>query len=302
MTIPRRAEAWAPVRLFVLAGFAILATATGAGAQALSSSDGGSATSAGSSRWFPDRALIPDLFGPRDPAVKAQFLHVFEDPSAYHEGPAGEVALGSALPVLRLAGSDDDHATVLGLEAGVFARFTLKILQRELVATDWVFAVPLIRHIGPHWIRVGFFHTSSHLGDEYANRFDTAGANVSRDAAEVVAHVRVTSAFAAYAGSRYAYNVHPWTTLPWSVRVGAELVPPESGYEISRFHLVVDAELDQNWGWAPRVAAQLGFWLPPVGGRRRIRTNLELLTGPSPLGQFQGRHTTQLGFGFAAWP
>jgi hypothetical protein len=55
----------------------------------------------------------------------------------------------------------------------------------------------------------------------------------------------------------------------------------------------VDLQLEQDLGWDPRLAAQAGIWLPPAQGRP-IRLALELLTGPSPMGQFHGRPTTHV--------
>ncbi|UCF41775.1 MAG: hypothetical protein JSW43_05475, partial [Gemmatimonadota bacterium] len=59
----------------------------------------------------------------------------------------------------------------------------------------------------------------------------------------------------------------------------------------------IDAQLEQDTSWDPRLTLQTGVWLPRLAGRRAIRLSLELLTGPTPLGQFQGLHTTQLALG-----
>ena len=41
--------------------------------------------------------------------------------------------------------------------------------------------------------------------------------------------------------------------------------------------------------------AQGGTWLPEVGSRRTLMLALVALSGPSPLGQFNGLSTTQIG-------
>ena len=63
----------------------------------------------------------------------------------------------------------------MGIEAAAFARFGLQVLGRELIATDWVFAVPVVWHRAGGWIRFRYYHTSSHMGDEYARRFEDPG-------------------------------------------------------------------------------------------------------------------------------
>jgi hypothetical protein len=240
---------------------------------------------------------MPDLVaGPRDPVTKAQLLYVSDNPNAFDEGAEAEVALGVTLPVYLLSGSSARDGLTVGVEAAVFARFGLQVIQRELIATDWVFAVPLVRHVGNHWFRVRYYHTSSHLGDEYSRRFQVEGVNFARDAVDALSHLQLTPVLAVHSGVGWSYNVHPEDSRRWAVRLGVEteflrgraLLP----------YLTMDALMDQDNGWAPRQAIQLGVWLPKIRDRRSLRAGVELLTGPSPLGQFQGRHTTQLGLGF----
>ncbi|MGD2069568.1 MAG: DUF1207 domain-containing protein, partial [Gemmatimonadota bacterium] len=120
------------------------------------------------SRFFPSRSLLPDLMaGPRDPVVAIRALYLTSDPTAYRDGFGTEVSLAATLPLVRLRGSSRDDALVLGVEAATFARFSLEVTQRELVNTDWVFTLPLVQRFRGGWVRMRYYHTSSHLGDEY---------------------------------------------------------------------------------------------------------------------------------------
>ena len=179
-------------------------------------------------------------------------------------------------------------------EAAAFARFALQVLQRELVATDWVFAVPLIWHHQSGWTRVRFYHSSSHMGDEYSRRFGDAGVDFSRDALEVLSFRRPFQRMGAWAGVRYGYNVKPEDDRRWILRFGAQLEAlPDAGLFLP--FLAADAELDQEAGMRPRVEVRAGAWLPRLGDRRAIRISLVALNGPTPLGQFGFRPTTQIG-------
>lgn len=244
--------------------------------------------------FFPDRALLPDLLaGPRDPVTKAELLLVTDNPNRFGDGVEAEVAVGVSLPVLQLRGSPGGGRLVAGLEVAAFARFGLQVVERELVATDWVFAAPVVWRRKDHWLRLAYYHTSSHLGDEYSRRFEEEGVNFARDAVETVWYLRLLPALGAYGGARYAVNVHPEDSKRWVLRGGAEVRGP--GFEGSwQPYVALDVQTEQDNTWEPRWHLQAGTWFARIRGRRALRAALGLLAGPSPLGQFQGLHTTQL--------
>ncbi|MFH1765984.1 MAG: hypothetical protein ABIF09_17500, partial [Gemmatimonadota bacterium] len=94
---------------------------------------------------FPDRSLMPALLaGPRDPITSASLFIVGPNPNAYGRGVEVEVSIGTTLPILLLAGRPGEDQVVVGIEAAAFARFGLQLLERELIASDWVFAVPVL--------------------------------------------------------------------------------------------------------------------------------------------------------------
>ena len=255
-----------------------------------------------SPRLFPDRALLPALFaGARDPMVKGEFVFVTDNANAFGNGVESEVSLGNALPIWRLGGHSTSDAVVLGVEAAVFARFGLQVLQRELIATDWVLAVPLVWHRGSHWVRLGYYHTSSHLGDEYARRFDVEGVNFARDAADALGLVQLIPIAGVYAGVRWAYNVHPEDSGRWTLRAGMQLGRTEGARALLPYG-TVDVEVEDDTDWSPRAHVQAGVWLPEVGGRRMLRLGVGFMTGPTPLGQFRSERTTQLTLGVSGSP
>ncbi len=246
-------------------------------------------------RLFPPRSLMPTvLAGPREPVSSATLMGVFRNPNAHGPGVEAEVSLGLTFPVFLLAGTPEENPVVLGMEAAAFARFGLQVLERELVATDWLFAVPVVWHHDNGWTRLRFYHSSSHMGDEYARRFQEPGIDFSRDAAEVFLFRRPSPVMGGWVGARYGYNVHPQEDRRWVLRAGGQLEAlPDAGRFLP--FLAADIEWDQEADMRPRVEVQLGAWLPGQEGRRTVRVSLILLTGPSPLGQFRFRPTTQIG-------
>lgn len=247
--------------------------------------------------FLPDDTRLPVLLaGARDPVASARLLGVVRNPNRLGEGVEAEVSLGTAVPVLLLRGDGGSGPVMVGMEAAVFARFGLQIVERELVATDWVFAVPVVWYRSWGWLRFRYHHTSSHMGDEYSRRFEDRGVNFSRDAADLFALFELSEAVEAYGGIRYGYNVKPEDSRRWVWRGGAQIESPLGGRGL-RPYLAADVEWDEDAGPDPRLDFRVGTWLPVGPGRRALRLDLGVLTGPSPLGQFQGGGTTQVSIG-----
>mgnify|MGYP001812745139 FL=1 len=244
---------------------------------------------------FPPAESMPVLLaGPRNPVNSASLLGVLRNPNAHGRGVEAELSIGSALPVFLIGGTSEAPTVVLGIEAVAYARFALQVLQRELVSTDWVFAVPLFWHRPEGWFRFRFYHSSSHMGDEYSRRFEDRGLNVSRDAVDVLAFRAPRPDLGLWAGARFAYNVKPEDDKRWVLRFGAQL---EEEDRVGLLHpfVATDVELDEESGMRPRVEVRIGSWLPEVNGNRTLTLSIVGLTGPTPLGQFRFRNTTQVG-------
>ncbi len=244
---------------------------------------------------LPERALMPSLqAGPRDPSTSFSLLFVSGNPNAHGRGFEVEVSIGTSLPVMLLAGKPDEHPVVVGIEAAAFARFGLQVLERELIASDWVFAVPVVWHQDKGWFRVRYYHTSSHMGDEYARRFKDPGVNFARDAAEIFYFRSLLDRFGVYGGARYAYIVHPEDSKRWVLRAGGQVEAPEKDVTLRPF-FAADVEWDQDAGRNPRLEVRAGVGFQKLGILQDLRLSLTFLTGPSPLGQFNGLITTQAG-------
>jgi hypothetical protein len=254
------------------------------------------------SRWFPSRDYAPTLLGaPRDPVNVAKLVVNVESPNAYEPGLETEVGFGINLPVLLLAGDNLRNGLVVGVQGGVFARFSLHNVERDLIGTDWLITVPLVLHRGDHRFELEYFHTSSHLGDEYTRRFGLDGINYSRDAVRGMAHLQVASVVGIYGGGGWAYNVHPDDDLRWTVQAGVEFLDRASDKFASPYG-AVDVQLEQPTDWKPRVNVQLGALFPRLILGRESRVAAEFLTGPSPQGQFAAVTTTHLTIGVYIQP
>lgn len=248
---------------------------------------------------FPDRALMPDLLaGPRDPVIKGMLVYGDPAPTLYGPGLSAEVAIAGTVPVLLLHGSGPSNAVVLGMEAAAFAQFSFAVVTRELVGTDWVFAVPLLVRRGGHWLRLRYYHTSSHLGDEYQRRYGPSSINWARDGVDATLYIAPPPlagwGVGVYGGGLLSLNSHPESRATWRLRGGMEVDPGVRRPWRPYGALDIEREDGNAVGW--RTTLQLGLWLPPVN-RRPLRLAVERLTGPSPMGQFVNRETSRVGLG-----
>ena len=89
-------------------------------------------------------------------------------------------------------------------------------------------------------------------------------------------------------------NSHPEARPVWRGRAGLELDP--WGGRPLRPYGALDVELEEGGTHGVRWTAQAGLWLFEAR-ERPVRLALELMTGPSAMGQFSDRRTRRLALG-----
>ena len=248
-------------------------------------------------RLFPSRDLLPYLLAaPRAPKTGAGLVANLDSPTEFGETVDGEVAIGTAIPLFLISGTDSRDALVLGIEGAVFGRFALKPITRDMISTDWVFALPVVWHRGDNWLQLRYRHISSHLGDEYINRFEAEVENFSRDAADITLFHRVAPSFGLYGGGAWAFNIRPDGSRRFLVRFGAQIETVEND-KLFLPYFALDVQWEEDNDWEPRLNTQLGVRLPKIQGRRSARIAIEYLAGPSPMGQFHEEHVRHVALG-----
>ena len=247
--------------------------------------------------FFPDQQLLPRLLGgPLEPTTAVRLVFPTSSPTLFGNIVEGETAVGTTLAVLRLDAGDDSDAVLVGVGGGVVARFNMETEERDLISSDWTFVLPLVIRRDGHWLRMRYFHSSAHMGDEYLERFDTTRVRHARDAAEALVFLNVGRGVGLYGGGRWAFRVDPPEHARLALRAGVELQPPVGS---TRPFLVVDIESDQQNDWTPRLDARLGLWLTPHATWPGVRIELGFLHGPPFQGQFAEGRTTSFSIGAA---
>jgi hypothetical protein len=126
---------------------------------------------AAQSRIFPN---VPSFerpeASPRVHALAARVISARRGDSRFEEEVEAEVALGENFPVLALRRGD--RPITLGFGSQVYARFSLTDGRDALISNDWVVGLNVTASFDAWAFTVETYHESSHLGDEYEDRFD----------------------------------------------------------------------------------------------------------------------------------
>jgi hypothetical protein len=144
-------------------------------------------------RIFPD---VPSFerpeASPRVHGLAARVLSARRGDSRFGNEAEAEVALGENFPVVALRRGD--HPITLGFGSQVYARFSLEDKKSALISNDWVVGLNGTAQLGAWAFTLEAYHESSHLGDEYEDRFDAKRVDWTR---EVV-------------GAWVSYSMGPW--------------------------------------------------------------------------------------------
>ena len=137
-------------------------------------------TAAAQDRIFPN---VPSFerpeASPRVHGIAARVLSVRRGDSRFGEEAEAEVALGENFPVVALRSGE--RPITLGLGSQVYARFSLQDKKSALISNDWVVGLNGTAVFGAWALTLEAYHESSHLGDEYEDRFDAKRLDWTRE-------------------------------------------------------------------------------------------------------------------------
>ena len=183
-----------------------------------------------------------------------------------------------------------DGGLTLGIQAGVFGRFRLEVSSNDLVASDWIVALPAEIARGPWSGRLRLQHWSAHVGDELIE------AGVER----VDFTTETLEALAAYGSDEFRVYGGGSLVIRSSLENEAQLGPAFSDDVLLRFGVdglwrpwdgdavTVDGGVDwhtsDRTGWGGQLSVRIG--LTVRDGTRMARLSGIYHQGPSPMGQF----------------
>jgi hypothetical protein len=124
----------------------------------------------GQQRLFPQVTSfeLPEA-SPRVHGLVGRLITATRGDSRFGREHEGEVVLGENFPLVAL--KEGKNPIVLGFGSQVYGRFSLTDPKSSLISTDWVVGVNTTAVLNAWALTLEVYHESSHLGDEYGDRF-----------------------------------------------------------------------------------------------------------------------------------
>jgi len=121
-------------------------------------------------RLFPQvRSFELPEASPRVHGLVGRLLSAERGDSRFGQEHEGEVVLGENFPLVTL--KEGRNPIVLGFGSQVYGRFSLTDPKSALISTDWVVSLNTTAALKSWLLTLEVYHESSHLGDEYGDRF-----------------------------------------------------------------------------------------------------------------------------------
>jgi hypothetical protein len=139
-----------------------------------------STTGAAQERFFPAvRSFELPEASPRVYGVVGRLISTRRGESRFGNEREAEVALGENVPLVAI--KRGPRPIVLGVGSQVYGRFSLDDSKTSLISIDWVAGLNTTAILGEVTATMEIYHESSHLGDEYGDRFQALRLDWSRE-------------------------------------------------------------------------------------------------------------------------
>ncbi len=243
--------------------------------------------------------LLPDgliyrsyMAGPRE--AKFQLNHLQEQGSGE---TLWDVILGGRRGIARWGSTDPlrPQGWQLDMEGAALVRLNLDN-NRDVDASDFRFGLPLTYGSGKWQYKFGYYHLSSHLGDEFIDR--TPGA-------QRVNYVRDAIIFGASYNPTPDWRLYGEVAWAFFTAGGAEPWEAQFGVEYSKFgptglngtpYFATNGHLREELDFGGDYTLQLG-WLWRGDSGSQFRTGFQFLAGHSNYYQWFNQSETQFGVG-----
>ncbi len=230
------------------------------------------------------------LAGTQEPRFALQMLDI-NSRGVHFEG-----FLGARVPILRYGTTNSVRPEGFQVDAEGLARVRIDLADDWVVdAADFRGGVPLSYGYGRHRTKLGYYHLSSHLQDEFlAANAGYPRVNFSRDVFILGHAYYVTDRVRLYGEVGYGFITD--VSEPWEFQVGFDYAPcGPTGIHGAPF-FAMNAHFREEVNYAGALTVQLGWaWIGDSG--KLLRTGLHYYTGKSNQYSFYDDYEQQIGFG-----
>jgi Protein of unknown function (DUF1207) len=246
-------------------------------------------------RFFPAvRSFELPEASPRVHGMVGRVISARRGDSRFGEEQEAEAVLGENFPVVALRRGP--RPIVLGFGSQVYGRFSLADAKSSLISVDWLAGLNATALLGRWGLTLELYHESSHLGDEYGDRFRISRLDWTRE---------VLTGWAAYGVGQWRFTVG----ASYVFQDGLDLPKPAGAFAVDyRGRAGTDgtaslqpvigfySEATSATSWRMSSSAKLGMaWVTP-GRNRQVGMALIAHDGLSTQRQFFRQQSQYLGF------
>ena len=250
----------------------------------------------GSDEWcwqiLPDGLIYPAyLAGLKESRLSTHIVHERDDSWLW------DATLGGWFGLFRYGTRSNTRPLGIQLDVEGSAQFRLDIPENvDVRATDYRAGVPLTFAYGPHQTKVGYYHLSSHLADEFLLLNPTfPRLNFTRDVLFIGQMLDVTDEVRVYVEAGWAFASE--VSQPWEFQFGLDYAPATATGHRGAPFFAVNGHLREEVGFGGGLAVQTGWAWRGDDNDHLLRVGLHYFNGKSNQYSFFNDHEQQLGFG-----
>lgn len=231
------------------------------------------------------------LAGIKEPRMAAKIVYAKNDAWLW------DATLGGRIGLLRYGDNDPRFPQGFQLDAEGAAEVRLDFDNDVNVrAVDFRGGLPMSYGWGRQQIKFGYYHMSSHLGDEFLLKNPGyPRLNWSRDALVLGYSIYPVDTLRLYAETAWAF--HSDVSKPWEFQFGIDWAPTEpTGWHGAPF-LAVNGHVRQELNYGGNFTVETGWAWMTDRDRHLLRLGMQYYNGKSQQNSFYNNFETLLGFG-----
>jgi len=232
------------------------------------------------------------LAGEKEPRIQSVWL------TDQHGDLVWETALGGRFSFLRYGTSDPvrPEGWEMAFEGAALPRVDPDADSSPLIAVDYRIGLLSTWRFGPNAFKAGYYHLSSHLGDEFLiNNPGFVRLNYVRDSAIVGWTRDLTRETQVYGEVAYAFN-HEDGALPWEFQYGIQYSPRVPGLLGAPFG-GVNGHTRQDFHYETSINVVAGWQWWSEQSNHTFRVGIQYYDGPALQYSFVNKHETLMGWG-----
>jgi hypothetical protein len=208
-----------------------------------------------------------------------------------------DATLGTRVGLLRYGNRDNFAPEGFQIDVEGSGQVRLDISNNvDVQAVDFRAGVPLTYGIGPHRFKFGYYHLSSHLGDEFL--LDNPAyprLNFARDVLIAGYSYYWTEKLRLYAETGWAF--YDDVSEPWEFQFGVDWAPTRPTGFCGEPFFAINAHLREELNFGGNFTVQIGWAWVGDQNAHLLRLGLHYFNGGSSQFSFYREHEQQIGLG-----